>query len=146
MDPLSFTASLVTLLGIVTTSTNKIYDTCKKFKNAPKNVEILLEQLRTFEGLLRELEVQLQEHRHNAPPQETLQQVWESALVQMRRDVEGLNTIVSKLEPLLKKRSLSSKLLLSAREVLRDEDIARIQKQIEAHCGRLTSIQSMVCG
>ena len=146
MDPLSFTASLVTLLGLVTTSSNKIYDLCKKLKNAPKNVATLLEQLRTFEGLLKELEAQLREHRHDAPPQDTLQQVWGSALVEMQRDVEGLNTIVSRVGPLLDKKSLGSKILLSARNVLSEKDIVKYQKQIEAHCGRLTTIQTIVCG
>ena len=146
MDPLSFTASLVTLLGVITASTSKFYGLCKKLNNMPKNVETLLEQLRTLEELLRELEAQLQEHRHDAPPQEILQRVWGSALVQMRRDVDGLDTIVSRVQPLLDKKSRSSKLLLSVREVLKEKDIAEYQKQIEIHCGRVTSIQLLVCG
>ena len=95
MDPLSFTASLAILVGVVTTSSKIIYDLGKKLKNAPKAVEILTEQLRTFEGLLKELDAQLQDHKNHAPRQETLQQVWGSSLAQMRQDLEALRKVLS---------------------------------------------------
>ena len=49
-DPLSFTASLITVAGLVAVSSKKIYNLRGKLKNAPKDVDNLLEQLRTFEN------------------------------------------------------------------------------------------------
>lgn len=89
MDPLSFTASLVTVAALAATSSKKIYDLRKKFSSAPKDVETLLEQLQTFESLLKELEAQLQDHRNSASPTGTLQQVWGNSITQMQRDMQS---------------------------------------------------------
>ncbi len=147
MDPLSFTASLITVTALVAASSKKIYDLRGKLKNAPKDVEALLEQLRTFEGLLKEIETQLQDHRNSAPPQETLQQVWGSSVALMQRDVQGLQTVISKVEKtLLKKKSRSSKILLLARQILSEKEIEQYRRKIGTHCGILTNILAMVCG
>lgn len=130
MDPLSFTASLITVAGLVAASSKKIYELRGKLNNAPKDVEHLLEQLQTFESLLKELERQLQDHRNSAPPQETLQQVWGSSVAQMHRDVQSLRTALSKVEPLLKKSSKSSKILLLARQILNAKEVEQFQRKI----------------
>lgn len=146
MDPLSFAASIITVAALVATSSEKICDLRERLKNAPRDVETLLEQLRTFESLLKELETQLQDHRNSAPPQETLQHVWGSSVAQMQRDVQSLQTVLSKVEPLLKKKSRTSRVLLLARQKLSEKDVEQYQRKIDTHCGTLTSIQAMVCG
>lgn len=145
MDPVSFTASLVTVIGLATASSRKIRSLRAKLKNVPKDIEHLIAQLDTFEGLLKEFEGQLRDHQKSVTPEETLQRLWESCFVQMQRDVESFHDIVSKVEPLLKK-PLSSKWLLSARHILSEKDIARYQRKIEIHCGTLRGIQGIVSG
>lgn len=145
MDPVSFTASLVTVIGLVTVSSQKIFSLRAKLRNAPKDIEDLLAQLHIFEGLLKELEVQLRYHQQNATPEETLQKLWEICFVQMQRDVKSFHDIVSRVEPLLKK-SLTSKWLLSARHILGEEEVALYQGKIEIHCGTLRDIQGIVSG
>ena len=146
MDPLSFTASLVTVAGLVAASSKKIYDLQERLKNLPKDVQDLLNQLQTFKNLLQELETQLQDHRYSAPPQETLQNVWGSSIAQMQRDVQSLQTVLSKVEPLLRKKSMSSKIMLLARQILSEKEVEQYQRKIDAHCGTLTSIQAIACG
>ena len=146
MDPLSFTASLITVSGVVAVSSRKIRELRTKLKNAPKDVEKLLKQFRTFEGLLKELETQLQDHQNSVPPQETLQQIWGASLAQMQEDVQSLQAVLSKMEPLLKKKSGTSRVLLLARQVLSEKEVEKYQKKIDTHCVTLTSIQAMVCG
>lgn len=146
MDPISFAASLITLAALVAASSKKIHDLRTRLNKAPKDVEDLLEQLHTFEGLLKELETQLQEHRNGAPPQETLQQVWGSSIAQMQRDVQSLQTVLSKLEPLLRKKSGRTRVLLVARQIFGEKEVEEYQKKIVSHCGILTSVQMMVCG
>lgn len=146
MDPLSFTASLITVAALVAASSKKIYDLRGRLKNAPKDVQNLLEQLRTFETLLKELEAQLQDYRNSAPPQETLQQKWGSSITQMQRDAQSLQDVLSEVERLLKKKSRGSKILLLARQTLNEKQVEQYQMKIDIHCGTLTSIQAMVCG
>lgn len=146
MDPLSFTASLITVAGVVTASSKKVHELREKLKNAPKDVENLLEQLRTFEGLVKELRTQLQVHQSSAPPQETLQQVWGASLAQMQQDVQNLHAVLSKMEVLLKKKSGTSRVLLLARQILSEKEVEKYQRKIDTHCGTLTSIQSMLSG
>ena len=146
MDPLSFTASLIAVAGLATASSKKIYDLRGKLKSAPKDVEELLEQLHSVDHLLKELEAQLQDFRNSAPTQDTLQQVWGSSIKQMRRDVENLQADLSKLEPLLKKKSKSSKVLLLARQVLSEKEVEQYKRKIHTHSGTLSNIQAIVCG
>ena len=146
MDPVSFTASLVTVSALVITSSQNILTLRQKLKNASKDVGDLLEQLRTFEGLLQELETQLREHQNDAPPQETLQHLWGTSLGQMERDVKSFDIMVSKIEQLLTAKFRRSKLLLSARHMLSEKKVAQYQRNIEAHCNTLTNIQTLVCG
>ncbi len=146
MEPLSFASSLITVVGLVAASSKKIHDLQRKLSNAPKDVEYLLEQHQTFESLLNELETQLQDHRNGTPPQETLQRLWGSSLAQMQRDVQSLQSVLSKLEPLLRKESKSSKVLLLARQMLSEKEVLQYRRKIDTHCGTLTSIQAMVCG
>ena len=109
-------------------------------------MEELLEQLHSLEYLLKELEAQLQDFRNSAPTQDTLQQVWGSSIERMRRDVENLQADLSKLEPLLKKKSKSSKVLLVARQVLSEKKVEQHKRKIYTHSGTLSSIQAIVCG
>ena len=146
MDPVSFVASLTALIGVVTTTSKTIYNVGKKFQDAPKDIESLVEQLRTLEGLLKELDEQLREHQSNALPQETLQIVWKISLTQMGQDIKELCRVVSELEPLLKKRTPGSKVLLFIRETLSEKEIAKYQGKIGTHIVTLTSIQTVVCG
>ena len=145
MEPISFAASLITVVSLVTTSSKKIHDLRRKLHNAPKDVESLLEQVQTFESLLNELNTQLQDHRNNVTTQETLQRVWGSSLVQMQRDVQILQSVLAKVESLVKKKSKGSKILLVARKILNEKEVEQYQKKIDTHCGTLTNIQAMVC-
>ena len=145
MDPLSFAASLITVLSLVTASSKKIHDLRRKLQNAPKDVISLLEQVQTFESLLNELKTQLQDHRNNVTPQETLQQVWGSSLKQMQRDVQSLQDVLSKVETLVTKKSKCSKILLLARQMLSEKEVEQYRRKIDTHCGTLMNIQAMVC-
>ena len=145
MEPISFAASLITVVSLVTTSSKKIHDLRGKLQNAPKDVENLLEQVQTFESLLKELNTQLQDHRNSVTSQETLQQVWGSSLAQMERDVQSLQSILSKVESLVEKKSKSSKILLLARQILSEKEVELYRRKIDTHCGTLTSIQAVVC-
>ena len=146
MEPLSFTASLITVIGVVTASSGMIYNLREKLTNAPKDVENLLEQLRTFEGLLKELEAQLRDYRNSVPPQDTLQQVWGGSVAQMQRDIECLHNALARVEPLLKRRTLGSRVVLLARRILSEKEVAGYRVKIDIHCGILSNIQAMVCG
>ena len=145
MEPISFAASLITVISLVTASSKKIHDLRGKLQNAPKDVENLLEQVQTFESLLKELNTQLQDHRNSVTPQETLQRVWGSSLAQMERDVQSLQSALSKVESLVKKKSKSSKILLLARQMLSEKEVKQYRRKIDSHCGTLTSIQALIC-
>ena len=145
MDPLSFAASLITVVSLVTAGSKKIHDLRGKLQNAPKDVENLLEQVQTFESLLVELNTQLHDHRNNVTPPETLQKVWGTSLAQMERDVQSLQSVLSKVESLVKKKSKSSKILLLARQMLSEKEVEQYRRKIDTHCGTLTNIQAVVC-
>ncbi|KAL9116614.1 MAG: hypothetical protein Q9187_006861 [Circinaria calcarea] len=142
MDPVSFTASLVTLIGAVTVSSHKIYALQKRFKNAPKDVEKLVQQLQTFRSLLKELEVL----QNVASSQDTLQQVWVDSVALMRQDIENLDIMVSKVEPLLRKQSSSLHVGLLIRQMLSGKEIAEYHEKINVHCVRLNTILTIVYG
>ena len=146
MDPLSFTASLITVAGLVAASSKKIYDLRGKLKNVPKDVEELLEQLNNFEILLKELESQVHIFKNSASPQDSLPQVWGSSVEQMQQDVQRLQNTVSKVETLLKKKSRSSKVLLRARMLFNEKEVEQHKKNILTHWGTLSGIQAIYCG
>ena len=143
MDPLSFTASLVTVSGV--TIGTSVYTFCEKVKNAPKDIRNLLEQLQTFQELLEELQTRLQDSQNDIATQSKLSQIWGQSVAHMQRDVESLHTKLSKLEQLLKKKSLGSRVLLSARQMLSEKKVAEYQRKIDTHCGVLTCIKAEVC-
>ena len=145
MDPLSFTASLMTVSGVTIMASKLIYTLREKMENAPKDVGHLLEQLQTFQELLDELKTQLQDSRDNTATQSKLLQIWGQSIAHMQRDVESLHKKLSKLEQLLKKKSPGSRLLLSARQMLSEKKVAEYQRKIETHCGVLTCIKATVC-
>lgn len=145
MDPLSFTASLMTVSGATIMTSRLVYTLCEKVKNAPKDVGDLFEQLQTFQELLDELKTQLQDSRDNTATQSKLLQIWGQSVAHMQRDVESLHTKLSKLEQLLKKKSLGSRILLSARQMLSEKKVAEYQRKIESHCGVLTCIKATAC-
>ena len=145
MDPLSFTASLMTVSGVTTMTSKLVFTLCEKVKNAPKDVGDLLEQLQTFQELLDELKTQSQDSRDNTATQSKLLQIWGQSVAHMQRDVTSLHTKLSKLEQLIKKKSLGSRILLSARQMLSEKKIAEYQSKIESHCGVLTCIKATVC-
>lgn len=145
MDPLSFTASLMTVSGVTIMASKLIYTLREKVENAPKDVGDLLEQLQTFQELLDELKTQSQDSRDNTATQSKLLQIWEKSVAHMQRDVTSLHTRLSKLEQLMKKKSLGSRVLLSARQMLSEKKVAEYQRKIESHCGVLTCIKATVC-
>ena len=145
MDPLSFTASLMTVSGVTIMTSKLIYTLRERMKNAPKDVGDLLEQLQTFQELLEELQKQMQDPGDNTAAQSKLSQIWGQSVAHMRRDVESLRIKLSKLEQLLKKKSLGSKVLVSARQMLSEKDVAKYQSKIDKHCGVLTCIKATIC-
>ena len=144
MDPLSFTASLMTVSGVTIMTSKLIYKLRERVKNAPKDVGDLLEQLQTFQELLEELQKELQDSRDNAAAQSKLLEIWGQSVAHMQRDVESLHTKLSKLEKLLKKSFWGSKVLLSARQMLSENDVAQYQSKIYQHCGVLTCIRTTI--
>ena len=145
MDPLSFTASLMTVSGVTIMTSKLVYRLHETVKNAPKDVGDLLEQLQTFQELLEELQTQLQDFTDNTAAQSKLLQMWGQSVAHMQRDVESLHTKLIKLEQLLKKKSLGSRILLSARQMLSEKKVAEYQRKIDTHCGVLTCIKATVC-
>ena len=145
MDPVSFTASLVTLIGAVGVSARLMRKLHTKFKNVPKDVQSLSQQIKNFEDLLQELRAQLQDCRNTATPAEGLLEVWESSISLMYRDIADLQTTLCKLQPLLQKRSLSSSLRLRARKILSEEQVEEYQGKLNGHCGFVANIQVAVC-
>ena len=145
MDPLSFTASLMTVSGVTIMTSKLVYKLREKVKNAPKDVGDLLEQFQTFQELLQELQTQLQDFQGNAAAQSKLLQIWGQSVAHMQRDVETLHTKLIKLEQLLKKKSLSSRVLLSARHMLSEKKVAEYQRKIDTHCRVLACIKEIVC-
>ena len=89
MDPLSFTASIMTVSGVVAASTKIIYNLRDKFKDAPEDIESLMEQLQAFKDLLKELEAQVQDHQNIIPPQQTLQKLLANTTPQRQPDVHA---------------------------------------------------------
>lgn len=69
-----------------------------------------------------------------------------NSLIQMQQDVQSLQTVLAKVEPLLKKKSKTSKILLLARQMLNEKEVEEYRRKVEIHCGILASIQAMVCG
>ena len=145
MDPLSFTASLMTVSGVAIMASKLVYTLREKVEDAPKVVGDLLEQLQTFQELLDELKTQLQDSPDNAATQSKLLQIWGQSVAHMQRDVTSLYTKLSKLEHLMKRKSLGSRVLLSARQMLSEKKVAEYQRKIESHCGVLTCIKATVC-
>ena len=145
MDPLSFTASLMTVSGVTIMTSKLVFKLCEKVKDAPKDVGDLLEQLQTFQELLDELRTQVQESSDNTATQSKLLQIWGQSVAHMQRDVTNLHTKLSKLEQLLKKQSLGSRVLLSARQMLSEKKIAEYQNKIYGHCGVLTCLKASLC-
>ena len=145
MDPLSFTASLITVAGLVAASSKTIYDLRGKLKSVPKDVEELSGQLNNFEHLLKELESQVHDYRNNSSPQDRLPQAWGSSVEQMQRDVQYLQIAVNKVEILLKKKSRSSKVLLLARILFNEKEVEQHKRKIHTHWGTLSGIQAIVC-
>ena len=145
MDPLSFTASLMTVSGVTIMASKLVYTLREKVENAPKDVGDLLEQLQTFQELLEELESPLQDLRDDAAAQSKLLLIWGKSVAHMQRDVGSLRTKLSKLDQLLKKKSLGSRVLLSARQMLSEKKVTEYQRKIETHCGVLTCIKATVC-
>ena len=145
MDPLSFTASLMTVSGVTIMASKLVYTVHEKVKNAPKDVGDLLEQLQTFQELLEEIQQPLQELRDDAAAQSKLLQLWGQSIAHMQHDVESLHKKLLKLEQLLKKKSLSSRILLSARQMLDEKKVAEYQSKIHGHCVVLTCIKGTVC-
>ena len=144
MDPLSFTASIMTVSGVTIMTSKLIYKLRERVKNAPKDVGDLLEQLQTFQELLEELQKQLQDSRDNTAAQSKLLEIWGQSVAHMQRDVESLHTKLSKLENLLKKSFWGSKVLLSARQMFSENDVAQYQSKIDKHCGVLTCIKTTI--
>ena len=145
MDPISFTASLVTVGGVTLKTSKLIYTLCERLKNAPSDVGNLLKQLQTFQELLEELQKHLQDSRDNTAAQSKLSEIWGKSVAHMQSDVDSLHGKLSKLEQLLKKKSLGSKVMLSARQMLSEKKVAEYQRKIDTHCGVLTCIKATVC-
>ena len=144
MDPLSFTASLVTVSGVTIMASKLVYTLREKVENAPKDVGDLLEQLQTFQELLEELKIPLQDLRDDAAAQSKLQLIWGKSVAHMQRDVGNLHTKLSKLEQQLKKKYPGSRVLLSARQMLSEKKIIEYQSKIHGHCVVLTCIKGTI--
>ena len=105
MDPVSFTASLVTLGGAVVVSVKLVYNIRAKFKGAPKDVEKLLAQIENFEGLLDELTVQARQYQNDVRPYDALAKIWKSSVLRMEDDICTMNATFHNLETLIKRSS-----------------------------------------
>ena len=144
MDPMSFSASLVTLGGLVAATAKGIYKIQGKLRHGPQVIHALLERLHTFENLLIETNKQLQDHWGHAQPQELLQHVWGDSLAQMQRDIQSLHSALTKVKGSINQKSWRSKILSLARQLFDEEELALYQDQINAHCGTLTNMQALL--
>ena len=115
---MDFVASLITLVGAVGKISKALYDLHSKIKDAPKDVMELLDRLQTFQGLLTEVEVQLQDYQGTVPAQDTLRNMWGNKIVRMQQDIQCLDTLITRVQPLLSRNKWSKKVMLSARKIL----------------------------
>ena len=144
MDPVSFAASLATLLGAVAASSKLMYNLRARLKNAPRDVENLLEQMRNFKGLLKELKAQFQQYQNTASSHDVIPSIWQSSMLQMLRDIQNMHDTLRKLETQLGKPSSKSKIRLRARKWLSEKQITDYQRKLSGHCEFLAMIQLAV--
>ena len=82
--------------GVVAASMGFIYNLRDKFKDTPKDIKSLMEQVQAFFGLLKELEARVQDCQNIVPLQQTLK-VLAEAIAQLQKDVNDLHTVPSSL-------------------------------------------------
>ena len=140
---MDFVASLITLVGAVGKTSKFLYDLHSKIQDAPNDITELLDRLQTFQGLLTEVKVQLQDYEGTIAPQDTLKAMWGNKIVRMQQDIQRLENLIARVRPLLSRNKWSEKAMLSARKLLDEKKITKYQRLIEDHCDTLNIIQAM---
>ncbi|KAL6721389.1 hypothetical protein ACLMJK_000492 [Lecanora helva] len=145
MDPVSFTASLVTLTGAVAATSEFVLKLRASLKNVPDNVENLFEQIGSFRNLLDETKAEVDRYRNVTSLHETLPQRWASLTARMQRDIDELENSVRKLQPLLNKNSTGSRIALRIHHLLSEEQIVEYRGRLQFHCDNLVIMRGYVC-
>ena len=136
-------AGLITLVGAVGKTSKLLYELHSKIKDAPDDIQELVDRLKTFYNLLTVVTAQLQDHQSAAPPQDTLQNMWGDEILRMRQDVQCLDALVTKVQPLVKQAKWTTKAMLNARKILDEKKTSKYQKRIEKHCDLINMMQVM---
>ena len=144
MDPLSFTASIFTVTGVVLASSKIIHDIRHKVKRVPEHVDDLFKQIETLEGILKALKEQFQHLPISVTSQGSISTTYKQCIDQMQEEVKKLHTVLCKMEPLLLKKTSAAKLSLRIHGILNERQIADYQKKISIHCGILVNLQSII--
>ena len=144
MDPLSLTASIATVSGVVVATSKILHDLRLKVKNVPEHVESLFRQIKTFESLLQSFKEQLQILQDSADSQEPISTTYKDSVDQMEEDVHNLFTVIGRMETLLWKKSSTAKLLLVVCEIFSERQVVEYQKKIGIHCTILANLQAII--
>ena len=144
MDPLSLTASIATVSGVVVATSKILHDLRLKVKNVPEHVESLFRQIKTFESLLQSFKEQLQILQDSADSKGPISTTYKDSVDQMEEDVHNLFSVLSRMEPLLRRRSSTAKLWLVAREIFSEKQVMQYQNKIGIHCSILANLQAIV--
>ena len=140
---MEFVASFITLLGAAGKTSKVLYELYLKMKDAPSDIQELTVSVKSFHHLLTEIEAQVRGYHSIVPTQDSLQNLWGTSLDQMRRDVQSLEALVSKVELLAARKSWTMKMTVPIRKIFDEKKTAKHQKRIEAHCNVLRMIQAM---
>ena len=146
MDPVSFVASLATLGALSVATSKKIHDFKRDFGTVPAQIEHLLAQCETFRNLTDELKARLQDSQGEATTLNSLEDARKRSVAQMERDLQGLQTVLDGITPILRKKSKGAKVFLLARHKINENRIEQYRNTLDTHCTTLSLIQSMLFG
>lgn len=145
MDPLSLSASLVTLGAAVAASFKLIYNLKAKLgRDVPKDVEALLGQMKNFGSLLQVLTDQHQKQQNSSPSQDTVPKLWENTMTLMLQDINDISATFRTLESSLDKNSPTSKISPRIRKWLSEKQIIEYQRKMSENWNFLANVQMAV--
>jgi len=141
MDPASviigFTASLATLVGLVIQSAKTLYEAQSHFKEAPQDIKRLSHQIREFEALLRQ--VQLQLNVECGSQTSAIRALINISAQRMQDDLKEYDTSFQKLNSILDEPCSNRKLFgRRIRHILTESKVTKYQQLISSYSERLT--------
>lgn len=149
MDPLSgvlaFTglaSSLITLAETVLRISKKLYELHRKFKNAPKKMLELNQDLQNLHTLIQAISTQFIGSEAIDYPT-TLRAVCENFIMQLEKDLKELNTTVNKLNT-ESSYPFGKRLKVQAQQILAESTVNEFRGRISTHMGYLSLVQTLI--